>query len=95
MGTSTSSGSPTSNNELASILAKAWTDNGYKSRLQTDPQAAFQEMRADIRTYVPNYDPNRPVSINIPNPPAGVTEMTQTQVQAAASTSLSSGAEMF
>ncbi len=96
MGTSTSSSSSSSNTSQAGLLEKAWTDRNFKTRLINDPVTVCAEERVDISKYLPaNYKKGDKIPVTIPDPPANIGTMTLAQIQAAASTTMSSGAEMF
>ena len=94
MGTSTSSSS--SNTDQVRLLEKAWADEKFATRLINDPVTVCAEERVDISKYLPaNYKKGDRIPVTIPDPPENIGTMTLTQIQAAASTTMSSGAEMF
>lgn len=94
MGTSTSSSS--SNTNQAGLLEKAWTDRDFKTRLVNDPVTVCAEERVDISKYLPaNYKKGDRIPVTLPKPPENIGTMSKAQIQAAASTTISSGAEMF
>ena len=88
--------SAASDNDQVRLLAKAWSDNDFKTRLVNDPILVCKEENVDIYQYLPqNYKKGDPIPVTIPPAPAGAGTMTREQLEVAAATTLSAMGEMF
>ncbi len=88
--------STSSANDQARLLAKAWSDSDFKTRLINDPVTVCNEENVDITKYLsPTYKKGDPIPVTIPQAPPNAGTMSRDELQAAASTTLSQMGEMF
>ncbi len=74
---------PEYENVYGKIIAKAWSDPAYKTRLQADPHAALREMGLDPGANVAITvveDSADTVHLVIPNSPAGSGEIDEEEL---------------
>ncbi|MEJ2595447.1 MAG: NHLP leader peptide family natural product precursor [bacterium] len=91
-----STSSTSAENDQARLLAKAWSDSDFKTRLVNDPVTVCNEENVDITKYLsPGYKKGDPIPVTLPPAPADAGTMSRDQLQAAASTALSQMGEMF